>query len=347
MKKWLALGLVATMATAVCPQDAQKGKGPVWMSPETASKNPDFLVQGEYVTDGLGAQVIALGKGEFQAVLLPGGLPGTGWNKEEKILLQGKTEGGRTAFVPATGNRKYLAGSPAEFSATSEFPPKGQKPYKAAIAGDVMTVTTDTGKTLTLKKTMRKSPTLGKKPPKGAVVLFGGKLTDTIKGAEVTKFGWMHAAAGNAESAQTFKNYILHVEFMPCFSPECRGQSRGNSGCFQANGEEIQVLDSFGLDGKSNEAGGIYKWRVPDVNMCLPPLSWQTYDVEYASDDAGGPPTMTVKHNGVVIHNKLKMKRPSKAGTLKFQKHGDWAQYRNIWVLEKKPDLDPGTDDTE
>ena len=108
-----------------------------------------------------------------------------------------------------------------------------------AVAGAVMTVTTDANKTIALKKTTRKSPTLGKKPPEGAVILFDGKLTDTTKGGEVTKFGWLHAKAGNAESTKTFKDYILHVEFMPCFSPECRGQSRGNSGCFQANGEEV------------------------------------------------------------------------------------------------------------
>ena len=209
----------------------------------------------------------------------------------------------------------------------------------------MLTVTTDAGKSIVLKKTVRKSPTLGMKAPEGAIVLFDGKKTDEINGGEVTQWGWLHTGKDNfIVSKRGFSSYILHVEFMTCFSPFCRGQSRGNSGCFQANGEEIQVLDSFGLDGKVNEAGGIYKWRTPDVNMALPPLTWQTYDIEYASGENGEPPTMTVRHNGVVIHNRLKMKKPSRKGNIRFQKHKDWVQYRNLWILEVKPDLDPTTE---
>ena len=55
--------------------------------PAVAAKDPDFALQGEYlasVEEGkIGIQVIALGEGEFEAVLSNGGLPGEGWDGEK------------------------------------------------------------------------------------------------------------------------------------------------------------------------------------------------------------------------------------------------------------------------
>jgi hypothetical protein len=112
----------------------------------------------------------------------------------------------------------------------------------------------------------------------------------------------------------------------------------------------VQILDSFGLQGKNNECGGIYTVKAPDVNMCLPPLSWQTYDVEFtaARFDSDGKKTanarMTVKHNGVVIHNDVEVpiatraapvKEGPAAGPLYIQNHGNPLRFRNIWLVEK------------
>ena len=131
--------------------------------------------------------------------------------------------------------------------------------------------------------------------------------------------------------------------------PKSFGQQRGNSGMYLVDQYECQVLDSFGLTGENDECGGIYTVAKPIVNMCLPPLSWQTYDVDFrcARFDEAGKKTedavVTIKHNGVVIHDKLKLKatpgggqNEEKPGALYLQDHGNSVHFRNIWIVEKK-----------
>ncbi len=111
------------------------------------------------------------------------------------------------------------------------------------------------------------------------------------------------------------------------------------------------MLDSFGLEGKDNECGGIYRTGRPRENMCLPPLTWQTYDIEVtaARFDKDGKKTanakVTVKHNGVLIHENLDCPKPttsfmrecadeSAPGPIYLQNHGNPVVYRNIWVVK-------------
>jgi hypothetical protein len=330
----------------------------VWTSASDPTLPADFKVQGEYVGaiqggGKVGAQVIALGDGAFQAVICPGGLPGAGWDGKNKVLLAGKiSDEGGASFEPAKGKRRYLARKPDEFSATAKFPPAGQKEYKAKISDGVMTGQTDDGKTFELKKTTRESPTLGKSPPANAIVLFDGtNIKEWTAGRLDKKTSLLNTDGRDIRTKRKFNNYTAHVEFLLPYRPRARGQGRGNSGFYQVDQYEVQILDSFGLEGKDNECGGIYSLLAPKVNMCLPPLVWQTYDVEFTNavrDESGKKvknTRITLKHNGVVVHDNAELKsvtggaRAEPEGTpgpLQLQGHGNPLQFRNIWVVEKK-----------
>ncbi|MDP7566215.1 MAG: DUF1080 domain-containing protein [Candidatus Marinimicrobia bacterium] len=149
---------------------------------------------------------------------------------------------------------------------------------------------------------------------------------------------------------QKFTNFTLHIEFRLPFMPNSKGQGRGNSGVYLQGRYEVQVLDSYGLEGKDNECGGIYKVGAPAVNMCAPPMQWQSYDIDFTAPTFGElgekitDARVTVNHNGVIIHNNAAVPKPTggavdlrtdKPGVLMLQDHGNPVQYRNIWIIEK------------
>ena len=148
---------------------------------------------------------------------------------------------------------------------------------------------------------------------------------------------------------QSFWNYQLHLEFRSPFMPNYTGQSRGNSGVYNLCRYEVQVLDSYGLEGKDNECGGIYKISEPLVNMCAPPMQWQSYDITLTAPKFNkkgkkiANARITVVHNGVKIHDNLELPFPtagayipdeSKPAGIFLQDHGDPVQYRNIWIVD-------------
>jgi hypothetical protein len=198
---------------------------------------------------------------------------------------------------------------------------------------------------------VRQSPTLGAKPPAGAIVLFDGSNKDEWDSGRLDeKTKLLNTDGKDIKSKRKFSSYTIHLEFMMPYRPAARGQGRGNSGFYQIDLYEVQILDSFGLDGANNECGGIYSQREPLLNMCFPPLTWQTYDVDFTNAVAeGGKKTknavITVKLNGVVVHDKYELtgktggsrgEPEGTPGSMKLQGHGNPLQFRNIWIVEKK-----------
>jgi hypothetical protein len=315
-----ALGLaLGTLTLSAAAADA----------PVSGPDDPDFQVQGEYegtvkspdAEFKVGVQIIALGEGHFHAVAYPGGLPGDGWDGANKIEADGELKDGVVVFPGDQARGEIKDGVLRVLSQSDEVHAE-------------------------LKKAERKSPTLGAAPPDGAVVLFDGTAADQFEGGKISDDRLLVAGATSKRKTQDCQ---LHVEFLLPFMPQARGQARANSGCYLQGRYEVQMLDSFGLEGADNECGGIYSIKRPDTNMCYPPLAWQTYDIDFTAATYEGEKkvknaTITVRHNGVVIHKDVELPKSTTAapvaegpepGPIYLQDHGNPVRYRNIWLVEK------------
>ncbi len=340
MSRFLAgLGAAALLAAISLPTTAQdkkvepkkvqpKKERIAISDPAQVKDDKDFATQGEYVgmvgSAKLGVQVVAKGLGEFDVKFLKGGLPGDGWDGKETMKTTAKR--GADGVVVLTG--KEPAGTFSE----------GKLVLKDGANGEA-----------TLTKVLRVSPTIGAEAPKGAVILFSGPAdVEKWNGGKIKELSDGKFLDVGIKSKQKFGAFKAHVEFRTPWMPNSGGQQRGNSGVYMQDRHELQVLDSFGLNGENNECGGFYQAHKPSVNMCFPPLSWQTYDIEFtpAVYDAAGKKTAnaraTVLHNGVKIHDNVEFKGPSgggqpekpEPGPFQIQNHGDPLVFNNIWVVE-------------
>ncbi|MBI5095802.1 MAG: DUF1080 domain-containing protein [Candidatus Hydrogenedentes bacterium] len=204
-----------------------------------------------------------------------------------------------------------------------------------------------------MRRVSVKSPTIGAPAPQGATVLFDGKNLDGWNAMPekwaLVDDGAMEISNPQLATKQEFGSAKLHLEFRTPYMPRAGvgSQERGNSGVYVEGRYEVQVLDSFGAKPADNLCGGIYKIAVPIADATLPPLTWQTYDIEFhaAKFDASGKKTqdaeITVLHNGVRIHDHLKLPNPTpggvsdqdaKTGPLLLQHHRNAVRYRNIWM---------------
>ncbi|MBG86687.1 MAG: hypothetical protein CMO80_07280 [Verrucomicrobiales bacterium] len=254
-------------------------------------------------------QAAALDKGEFLVSVYQGGLPGAGWDKTKIDARQ-----------------------------------MSRSELKDLVKG--------------MNRIERESDTLGMKAPEGAMVVFDGEANDNVKGKIADGLLW-----AGSKSTKPVGGFKMHLEFRLPYKPSRlpSSQDRGNSGVYIYDNYECQVLDSFALDlveannpfkvqsRNKQWCGSFYMFKTPDVSMVFPPLRWQTYDIDFTAPVFDGDKKVknariTVRHNGVLIHDDVELpkgtgaggRRPEKErGIINLQGHGNPVAFRNIWILEK------------
>jgi hypothetical protein len=307
----------------------------------------DFEIQGEYVNktengdNVFGFNIVVRGKGKFLFIVFAGGLPGDGWSRGD-LRLFANAEVKDDTLIVTDNEREEKNGKGGTKRKKIEKPRVNR--YK--IENGKLT---NLDKKEVLLKVYRKSSTLGLKMPEGGIPIFvDGKAAEILSQGKVNdkaKTLWAEATTKAFEK----RPYILHVEFLNSFMPDSASQGRSNSGVYIDECYECQILDSLGLEGLNNECGGFYLQAAPKLNMCYPPLQWQTYDIDFvpAKFDNDGKKIanarVTVKQNGVLIHENFepkhetpgRKKETKDARGLYLQGHGNKVQFNNVWIKYK------------
>ena len=352
MSKSLSVSATISLCLTAIASMCSSAEFPAFTDP--AAAGPDFQVQGEYVGQvgpelPIGIQVIALGDGQFQGVLYAGGLPGAGWDEATVFHIRGKTNEGQTDFRGIHGERLKFTNSNFNGSIRGRSFTGEASMFRGRLDEA----------TFQLAKVDRKSPTLGAKPPPDAIVLFDGSDVDAWQDGRIVDERLLNVGT---TSKRDFGSILIHLEFRCPFMPTARGMQRGNSGVYVKREWEVQIVDSFGWHHENRKferlskfarCGGIHEMIGPRINMSFPPLAWQTYDIEFTMarfDPAGkktSPAIMTVRHNGVLIHDRYVLppsppgrdesdSKERQRGPIFLQDHGNPVCYRNVWVVERE-----------
>ncbi len=118
-------------------------------------------------------------------------------------------------------------------------------------------------------------------------------------------------AATNCTSKATFGDHTLHLEFRTPFMPAARGQGRGNSGCYIQGRYECQIFGFIWLGWQRQRMRRIYSIHEPNRQHVLSAveLADLRHRIPAAKYNDKGEKTasarVTIKHNGVVIHDRL------------------------------------------
>lgn len=335
---------------------------------DAATIGVELKLQGEYLgKEGekrIGVQVVARGDKSFHALVLEGGLPGDGWDGGRYSLLEsGPLSKGRVEFRSALDD-----GAGAVLDESGFVLKRGDRK-------------------ILLKRVDRKSETLGLQPPAGAIVLFRDAKPNVDAFEERKDIEGMTAPLifegslmAGAVTKRRFRDYTLHVEFMTGWEPQNIPWRRADSGIYMLSRYEVAIGDSFGfdfdlsgaastirpklIDEKSKTSkfpavknknaprvcGSVFTYPSKVPNACLPPLVWQTLDIEFTAPrfDGKGKKTskavISVKLNGHQTVDKLEINGPTPHGfkgpetpdgPIWFEAFGRRVLFRNIWVMER------------
>lgn len=220
---------------------------------------------------------------------------------------------------------------------------------------------TSGSESIDLQHITRTPPTLGMKPPPGAIVLFDGTNIDSwakmmekewLKEDGPARFhlvpdGAMESVprGGNIISHRQFGDAKIHVEFRTIGGPT-------NSGVYIQDRYEANINETYGSL-KSNPNGQFDNSvpGKPGIRASRPVLEWQTFDIDFKAPrfDASGKKIANAKVTlllngevmyqdqdlGPVILNAAKLGE-APTGPIQLQEHGMPCQFRNIWVVETK-----------
>ena len=345
----LAIALLSTQAARAAEPDRIQGN---WT--------------GDWTLDGGGggkqtAQIIAVGNGEYQGAFTA--YDGSEMDNETfRFIISGTLVDDKISFATTIPLGEKLG----TFEWKAELKDgtlKGRYTNNRNYTGGFM-----------LKRVELKPDGLGAKPLPGAVVLFDGKGLDAWTspggGAPTWKIvgDALQVARKNGAKApqhlvsrMTFEDAQIHLEYRTPYLPEARGQERGNSGVFLQGRYEIQIIDNFGqprvLDNfgelaDDDSTGAVFGQYAPLVNATLPPGEWQTLDILFLAPrlDANGqverPGEITITHNGQLIQDRVKIRRPTKGAPIQdlaatagliLEDGGQPVEYRNLWMVKLNP----------
>lgn len=293
----------------------------------------DIEVQGEYMIkqkDGkrppTGLQVVAQGNGRFNIYAYQNGFPGEAWRPGDARNTETLTRhpnGYYTMTTPnGTDNVSFTNGVLRSRDGTL------------------------------LEKTARKIATLNRKAPPGALVLFDGSTTKMFTGALAVDADENAFYDGATTKELEDKPYSLHLEFRLPFLETPQGKAerpRARSGVFLHDCYEIRLNDSFGDIELDDDACGSIVGQEPARTLaCMPPMQWQTLDVEFT------PPkfengrkiaeaVVSAKLNGLSIHDNFllfgssdgRLSEGPGPRPIHFMSYGDRVLYRNVWLTYK------------